>query len=35
VVETALAKVLLKERIDRSRWVGALFVTAGVALLML
>lgn len=35
LVETALAKVLLKERIDRMRWVGAVFVAAGVALLML
>ncbi len=35
LVETALAKVLLKERIDRVRWVGASFVAAGVALLML
>ncbi len=34
LVETALAKVLLKERIDRMRWVGAVFVAAGVALLM-
>lgn len=34
LVETALAKLILKERIERMRWVGAVFVAAGVALLM-
>jgi drug/metabolite transporter (DMT)-like permease len=34
VVETALAKALLKERIDGMRWAGAFFVAAGVALLI-
>jgi drug/metabolite transporter (DMT)-like permease len=33
VVETILARVLLKEHIDYRRWVGALLVAAGVALL--
>lgn len=33
VVETILARVLLKEEIDYRRWVGALLVAGGVALL--
>jgi bacterial/archaeal transporter family protein len=35
VVETALARVLLKERICRGRWAGASLVALGVALLAL
>jgi drug/metabolite transporter (DMT)-like permease len=34
VLETVLAKYLLKEHIDWRRWAGATLVTAGVALLM-
>jgi drug/metabolite transporter (DMT)-like permease len=33
VVETVLAKYLLKEHIDRRRWAGAFLVAVGVALL--
>ncbi len=33
VVETVLAKWILKERVDSRRWAGALLVTCGVALL--
>lgn len=33
VIETVLAKYLLKESIDRRRWAGALLVACGVALL--
>jgi drug/metabolite transporter (DMT)-like permease len=33
VVETILAKYVLKERVDGRRWTGALLVTFGVALL--
>lgn len=33
VVETVLAKYILKENVDRRRWVGALLVAFGVALL--
>lgn len=33
VIETVLAKYLLKEHIDRRRWAGALLVACGVALL--
>jgi drug/metabolite transporter (DMT)-like permease len=33
VVETLLAGWLLKERVDRRRWAGALLVACGVALL--
>ena len=33
VVETLLAKWILKERVDSRRWAGALLVTCGVALL--
>jgi drug/metabolite transporter (DMT)-like permease len=33
VVETLLAKSILKERVDRRRWTGALLVASGVALL--
>ncbi len=33
VLETVLAKVLLRERISRRRWAGALLVACGVALL--
>lgn len=32
VIETILARLLLKERIPASRWLGVLLVTAGVAL---
>jgi transporter family protein len=35
VLETALAKVLLKERVGWWRWAGALLVACGVALLSL
>lgn len=35
VLETVLAKYLLKERICRVRWTGALLVACGVALLAL
>ncbi|MGE5568314.1 MAG: EamA family transporter [Rhodospirillales bacterium] len=35
LVETALARLILGERIERTRWIGAAFVAAGVALLML
>jgi drug/metabolite transporter (DMT)-like permease len=35
VLETALAKFLLKEQICRGRWAGALLVACGVALLAL
>ncbi len=35
VLETALAKVLLKEQIGWGRWTGALLVACGVALLSL
>jgi uncharacterized membrane protein len=33
VVETLLAKWLLRERVDVRRWTGALLVACGVALL--
>jgi drug/metabolite transporter (DMT)-like permease len=33
VVETLLAKWILKERVDSRRWTGALLVACGVALL--
>ncbi|HLH41870.1 MAG TPA: EamA family transporter [Bryobacteraceae bacterium] len=33
VVETLLAKYLLHEKINRKRWLGALLVASGVALL--
>lgn len=33
VLETALARLILKENVDRRRWCGALLVAAGVALL--
>ncbi len=33
VVETILARVLLKERVDRTRWAGVALVAFGVALL--
>ena len=32
VVETLLARLVLKERVDRSRWAGAVLVAFGVAL---
>lgn len=35
VIETVLAKYLLKERIEQRRWTGALLVGGGVALLAL
>ena len=35
VLQTVLAKYFLKERIDWRRWVGALLVSCGVALLAL
>jgi drug/metabolite transporter (DMT)-like permease len=35
VVETVLAKYLLGERVDLSRWAGASLVAAGVAILSL
>lgn len=35
VVETLLARVVLRERVDRKRWGGALLAAAGVALLAL
>jgi drug/metabolite transporter (DMT)-like permease len=35
VIETFLAAVLLKERVDVRRWMGALLVGGGVALLAL
>jgi drug/metabolite transporter (DMT)-like permease len=34
VLETVLAKYLLKEHLDWQRWAGATLVTGGVALLM-
>jgi drug/metabolite transporter (DMT)-like permease len=34
-LQTVLAKYFLKERIDWRRWVGALLVSCGVALLAL
>lgn len=33
VVETVLARVVLRERVDQRRWAGALLVAGGVALL--
>ena len=33
VLETAMARIILKERISRRRWVGASLVACGVALL--
>jgi drug/metabolite transporter (DMT)-like permease len=33
VVETLLARVVLKERVDGRRWAGAVLVALGVALL--
>ena len=33
VLETILAKLILKERIDYRRWAGAVLVAAGVSLL--
>ena len=33
VLETLLAKWILKERVDTRRWAGALLVACGVALL--
>lgn len=33
VVETVLARLVLKERVDRRRWAGAVLVAVGVALL--
>ncbi len=35
IVETALAKLLLKEQVERTRWIGAALVGTGVLLLML
>ena len=35
VLETLLAKFILKENVGRHRWAGALLVSAGVALLSL
>jgi drug/metabolite transporter (DMT)-like permease len=35
VIETVLARYLLKERVDVRRWTGALLVGGGVALLAL
>jgi drug/metabolite transporter (DMT)-like permease len=35
VIETSLAACLLKERVDLRRWIGALLVAGGVALLAL
>ena len=33
VIETFLAKIVLKENVDPRRWLGAILVAAGVALL--
>jgi drug/metabolite transporter (DMT)-like permease len=33
VLETLLARIILKERVSRHRWAGALLVAVGVALL--
>jgi len=33
VLETVLAKIILKEVVDRRRWAGAVLVAVGVALL--
>jgi len=33
VIETVLAKLVLKEKVSLARWAGACFVAAGVALL--
>jgi uncharacterized membrane protein len=33
VIETLLAKLILRERVDGTRWAGALCVAAGVWLL--
>jgi drug/metabolite transporter (DMT)-like permease len=33
VIETALAGLILKERVDRRRWAGAILAAIGVALL--
>jgi drug/metabolite transporter (DMT)-like permease len=35
VLETILARYILKERISRKRWAGALLVACGVALIAL
>lgn len=35
VIETLLAKLILKERVNAKRWMGALLVACGVALLAL
>jgi drug/metabolite transporter (DMT)-like permease len=35
VLETLLARSVLKEQVSRERWAGAILVTAGVALLSL
>lgn len=35
VIETLLAKLILKERVNTKRWMGALLVACGVALLAL
>jgi uncharacterized membrane protein len=35
VIETILARVLLKEKVDARRWAGALLVAGGVWLLAL
>lgn len=35
VVETLLARLILRERVNRLRWTGALLVATGVALLAL
>src|SRR5262245_22713337 len=35
VLETVLARVVLKEQVDSKRWIGAAFVAAGVWLLAL
>jgi len=35
VIETILARFLLKERVGRKRWAGALLVACGVALVAL
>jgi drug/metabolite transporter (DMT)-like permease len=35
VVETILAKYLLRERVDSRRWTGALLVAAGIVLIAL
>jgi uncharacterized membrane protein len=34
VIATAMAAVILHERVDRARWLGSIIVVAGIALVV-